>query len=122
MPNGRQPLCDMSGIDDEIKDLVKKLNENKQVNGVNGITNGVNGVNGTHEIKTEDQDLDPDLPGPANAIAGTTTKWGVGKLHHVKSSFLHILTSGLLKERLNCFMYIPIIELSVKTLKFQKPL
>lgn len=103
MPNGRQPLCDMSGIDDEIKDLVKNLNENKQVNGVNGITNGVNGVNGvngTHEIKTEDQDLDPDLPCPANAIAGTTTKWGIGKLHHVKSFFLQILTSGILKERL----------------------
>ena len=66
----------MTGIDDEIKELVKKINQDNKV----GVTNG---VNGTHEIKTADQDLDPDLPCPANAIAGTTTKWGVGKLHHV---------------------------------------
>lgn len=117
MPNGRQPLCDMSGIDEEIKDLVKKLNENKQVNGITNGVNAVNGVNGTHEIKTEDLDLDPDLPCPANAIAGTTTKWGIGKLHHVISFFLRILITGLLKERLNCFMYIPVIELSLKTLR-----
>jgi hypothetical protein len=89
----------MSGIDNEIKDLVKKLNENKQTNGVNGVTHSVNGVNGSHEIKTEDQDLDPDLPCPANAIAGTTTKWGVGQLHHVKSFLNRMLTSGILKDR-----------------------
>jgi hypothetical protein len=69
----------MTGIDDEIKELVKKINQDNKV----GVINGANGVNGTHEIKTADQDLDPDLPCPANAIAGTTTKWGVGKLHHV---------------------------------------
>ena len=95
MPNGRQPLCDMSGIDDEIKDLVKKLNRDNKVGA--GILNGVNGVNGAHEIKTADQDLDPELACPANAIAGTTTKWGVGKLHHVYPLFFIRLISGILR-------------------------
>jgi len=110
MPNGRQPLCDMTGIDDEIKDLIKKLNRDNKVG--TGILNGVNGVNGTHEIKTADQDLDPDLACPANAIAGTTTKWGVGKLHHVYHFILH-------KANLRDFktVYFGFVEVEVGTVR-----
>jgi hypothetical protein len=76
MPNGRKPLCDMTGIDEEVQDLVKELNQKRQ----NGTANGVNGIKG--EVKTEDQNVPEGLPGVANGANGTTV-WGVGALHHV---------------------------------------
>jgi hypothetical protein len=76
MPNGRKPLCDMTGIDEEVKELVKELNQKRQ----NGTANGVNGIKG--EVKTEDQNVPEGLPGVANGANGTTV-WGVGALHHV---------------------------------------
>jgi len=85
MPNGRKALCDMTGIDQEIKDLVSDLNQKRQ----SGTANGVNGVNGS--VKTEDQDLPEDLPGLANGAKGTTV-WGVGGLHHVRPHTLIPLT------------------------------
>jgi hypothetical protein len=78
MPNGRKPLCDMTGIDQEIKDLVTDLNQKRQ----SGTANGVNWVNGN--VKTEDQDVPEGLPGLGNGAKGTTV-WGVGALHHVIS-------------------------------------
>ena len=68
----------MTGIDQEIKDLVTELNQKQQ----SGTANGVNGVNGN--VKTEDQDVPEGLPGLANGAKGTTV-WGVGTLHHVIS-------------------------------------
>jgi hypothetical protein len=84
MPNGRKPLCDMTGIDAEVKEFVKGLAAHRETNGV---ANGVNGhANG--EIKTEDQDVPERLVGFANGAEGKT-KWGVGKLHHVLPCKLH---------------------------------
>jgi hypothetical protein len=74
--NGRKPLCDMTGIDEEVKELVKELNQKRQ----NGTANGVDGITG--EVKTEDQNVPEGLPGVANGANGTTV-WGVGALHHV---------------------------------------
>lgn len=71
----------MTGIDQEIKDLVTDLNQKRQSGAANGV-NGVNGVNGN--VKTEDQDVPEGLPGLANGAKGTTV-WGVGALHHVIS-------------------------------------
>jgi len=79
MPNGRKPLCDMTGIDEEVKELVKELNQKRQSGTVIGV-NGVNGING--EVKTEDQNVPEGLPGLANGAKGTTV-WGIGALHHV---------------------------------------
>jgi hypothetical protein len=79
MPNGRKPLCDMTGIDEEVKELVKELNRNRQSGTISGV-NGVNGIN--RDVNTEDQNVPEGLPGLANGVNGTTV-WGVGALHHV---------------------------------------
>jgi hypothetical protein len=70
MPN--EPLCDMSGIDQEIKDFVKRLAEIPQTEDI---------LNG--EVKTADQDIPDDEPSIVNGPRGTA-KWGIGKLHHVR--------------------------------------
>lgn len=74
-----EPLCDMSGIDQEVKAFVKKLG---------GMSQNENGV-----MKTADQDIPDDVPGVVNGPRGTA-KWGIGKLHHVFS--LKHTHSGLL--------------------------
>lgn len=63
----------MSGIDQEVKDLVRELEKVK-------LRDGVESMNGKQ--KTADQDIPKDLPGIVNGPAGTA-KWGIGKLHHV---------------------------------------
>jgi len=67
------PLCDMSGIDQEVKDFVKDLEKVK-------LRDGVESMDGTQ--KTADQDIPKDLPGIVNGPTGTA-KWGIGRLHHV---------------------------------------
>ena len=67
------PLCDMSGIDQEVKDFVKDLEKVK-------LRDEVESMDGTQ--KTADQDIPKDLPGIVNGPTGTA-QWGIGKLHHV---------------------------------------
>ena len=67
-----EPLCNMSGIDQEIKDFVKTLEKQDSQNAVE--------LNG--DIKTEDQDIPSNVPGIVNGPAGTAP-WGIGKLHKV---------------------------------------
>lgn len=61
------PLCDMSGIDDEIKEFVRDISGKSKVV--------------EDKDKTADQDLPNDIPGIVNGPRGTA-KWGIGKLHH----------------------------------------
>jgi hypothetical protein len=90
-------LCDMSGIDQEIKDLVQGLEKMK------GFQISMDG-----NQKTADQDIPKDLPGIVNGPAGTA-KWGIGKLHHVIScaSMLKVRDSKLQQRFQSYFSGIP---------------
>ena len=98
MPNGRKPLCDMTGVDEDVKDLVRDLNKHHVTNGV------TNGVNGDAEVKTEDQNVPEGLVGFANGAEGKTV-WGIGKLNHV---LIRSKDANGRDFELNCFICVSI--------------